>query len=231
MGTPGTKEMSKLQQIAIGKENLKLNTFSKENGHPTLPGRETAEFFLQKHFPSSTPTEAVRYTHKSIYTNSLRDRYCEWISIEKIRKSLGGFEIKKSPGPDGLKPVIFGYLPDNILQVLQIVFKSLIALAYTPVLWKETSVIFIPKPGKDDYSLPGSFRPISLSNYFLKGLERLAVWKMEEALVTSLVHMNQHGFRSDRSTETAISAVTDYVEKHIMNKQHCVGIFLSLIHI
>ena len=147
---------------------------------------------------------------------------------KKIREALCGFKDKKSPGPDGLKPIIFRYIPDNIIHIIQLIYKATVALSCTPKLWKETKVIFIPKPGKDDYSLPTAFRPISLSNYLLKGLECLVVWKMDEAILVNPVHTNQHGFRTDRSTETAISAVTDYAEKFVMNKEHCIGIFLDI---
>jgi hypothetical protein len=34
-------------------------------------------------------------------------------------------------------------------------------------------VIFIPKPGRDSYELAKSFRPISLTSFFLKTMERL----------------------------------------------------------
>ena len=101
-------------------------------------------------------------------------------------------------------------------------------MAYTPREWKRTKVIFIAKPGKERYDVPKSFRPISLSNYFLKGLECLVGWKMDQALIHNPIHHKQHGFLTGKSTESAISNTVDYVERHVMNKQHCVGIFLDI---
>ena len=112
--------------------------------------------------------------------------------------------------------------------MLEIIYKACIHLGYTPKLWKDTKVIFISKPGKDSYSSPKSFRPISLSNYFLKGLERLVGWNMDKALLRFPIHHKQHGFLSGKSTESAISNTTDYIEKFIMRKQHCVGVFLDI---
>ena len=89
-------------------------------------------------------------------------------------------------------------------------------------------MIYIAKSGKDNYSQAKSFRPISLSNYLLKGLERLVVWRMEQALVHHPIHHKQHGFLSGKSTESAISNTVNYIEKHIMEKQHCVGVFLDI---
>ena len=51
---------------------------------------------------------------------------------------------------------------------------------------------------------------------------------METSLKDNPVHAKQHDFRSDRSTESAISEVCDYVEKHIYKKQFCVGVFLDI---
>ena len=60
--------------------------------------------------------------------------------------------------------------------------------------WTKARVVFIPKPGKENYKKSKSFRPITLSNYLLKGLEKLIVWKVEENLECDPIHKNQHGF-------------------------------------
>ena len=135
---------------------------------------------------------------------------------------------KKSPGPDGIKPVVFEHLPANFIQQLIFIYKCCIHFEYTPVLWKDTKVIFIPKPGKDDYSLPKSFRPISLSNYFLKAFERLVCWKMDDALQLYPIHDRQHGFTPGKSTESALSTTTNYIEKFLAYGQHCFAVFLDI---
>ena len=33
---------------------------------------------------------------------------------------------------------------------------------------------------------------------------------------------------TDRNTDTAISTVTDYIEKHIYNQKHVIGVFLDI---
>ena len=54
----------------------------------------------------------------------------------------------------------------------------------------------------------------------LKALERLCGWHMDKALIDHPLHDNQHGFRSDRNTDTALSSAVDYIEKHIYNGEH-----------
>ena len=135
---------------------------------------------------------------------------------------------RKRAGPDGIKPLVFEHLPNKFLEVLETIYKSSTHLGYTPKAWKKTRVIFISKPGKDTYDKPKSFRPISLSNYLLKGMERLVGWRMDRALLRYPLHNKQHGFMSGKSTESAISNTVNYIEKYIMNKQHCVGVFLDI---
>ena len=102
--------------------------------------------------------------------------------------AFDGFKVKKSPGPDQLKPSILKHLPASFIGQIKTIYKACLALHYTPQEWLGSRVVFIPKPGKDSYTIPKSFRPISLSNYLLKGLERLAGWHMDQKLDLLPVH-------------------------------------------
>jgi hypothetical protein len=53
------------------------------------------------------------------------------------------------------------------------IFTACLALGYIPEAWQRVSVIFIPKPGRTLYELAKSFRPISLTFFLLKTMERL----------------------------------------------------------
>ena len=122
---------------------------------------------------------------RNCLTASLGDRFRDWITPDLICRALSEFEKKKSPGPDGIKPLVFEHFPNETFVVLDIIYKSCIHLGYTPKVWKRTKVIFISKPGKQDYQQAKSFRPISLSNYLLKGLERLVGWRMDKSWSTT----------------------------------------------
>ena len=151
-----------------------------------------------------------------------------WINPGLLVKSLAKFKAKKSTGPDLLRPAIFPFLTPNIIEVLTVIYECCISLEYTPLVWRDAKVIFIPKLGKNSYAEPKAFRPISLTNYFLKGLERLCCWSVESNLTENPLHARQHGFLPCRSTETAISEVTDEIEKFICNKKACLGVFLDI---
>ena len=68
------------------------------------------------------------------------------------------------------------------------IYKAAIALHFTPTKWKSSKVVYIPKVGKDDYNQAKSYRPISLMNYLLKGIERLSVWVADTALEDNPLH-------------------------------------------
>ena len=182
-------DMAALARGAQQEEKRDINTLLKDDGSNTDPGAETIDLLVKTHFPAATDTRHVTYNNRrNLPTTEIREKYADWIDIAKIREALTGFEKKKSPGPDGLKPLIFEHLPEKFLEVLETIYKSSIHLGYTPKAWKRTKVIFISKPGKDSYDKPKSFRPISLSNYLLKGLERLVGWRMDRALAANPLH-------------------------------------------
>ena len=193
-----SKWTSKLVKILEKRDTNRISTFTKSDGSQTMPGQETAEHLLYKHFPSASPTRKVKYTHYKVPSYEVEGRFNTWISEELVVQALTEFTNNKSPGPDELKPVIFQYLPANIIKIITYVYKACRCLSFTPTEWRKAKVIFIPKPGKKDYTIHSSFRPISLSNYLLKGLERLAVWRVDQALIEFPLHDSQHGFRCDR---------------------------------
>ena len=77
---------------------------------------------------------------------------------------------------------MFKFFTKPIYKHITDVYKACVILQFTPSLWRDTRVIFIPKPGKESYNKAKSFRPISLSNYLLKGLDRIFGWHMNEQL-------------------------------------------------
>ena len=221
--------MAVLDKILSRREQNKISTFIKQDGSSTEPGKETLETLIKAHFPKATmgtPTQSYA-AHPQVLTADLADRY-EWIDTYKVRRALLGFKPHKAPGPDNLPPIVFRYFPPNVHEQLVTIYKSCIALQYTPIRWRKTRVIFLPKPGKETYRSPKSFRPISLSNFLLKTLERLFVWDMDDQLKIHPIHDRQHGFTKGKSTEVAVSNTADRAEYYLYKKQKCLGIFLDI---
>ena len=69
----------------------------------------------------------------------------------------------KAAGPDGIKPLALQQMGPVMITRITNLYKCTIILGYVPTEWCNSKTIFILKPGKDDYSIPKSFRPIPVS--------------------------------------------------------------------
>ena len=153
----------------------------------------------------------------------------QFFSENKIIKAFKQFIDSKAPGPDGIKPILLKNLPLNFTRRLRKVLEASYFTGFTPTAWKEAEVIFIPKPGKDDYSLAASFRPISLMSFVFKGMERLVYWHLlDTALAERPLAFNQHGFRAGYSTETALTRVVSKLESSVYRGGTAVAVFLDV---
>ena len=211
--TDNISEMNTLRNFFEGSCVATLGALEKPDGTLTEPGQPTLDFLMQAHFPSGCEITDAPYDYtKSVTLQEIQSTNIEWITPELIQTVFKLFKSKKSPGTDGIKPIAYKHLPTNIIQHLQIIYKAVIMLEYTPKIWKEAKLIFIPKPGKSSYKVAKSWRLISLTNYLIKALEKLCVWELDKALQSNPVHTRQHSFRADTNTVTAISEVTDFIE-------------------
>ena len=142
--TENVTEMAKLNRIIQGGEKNTVNVFDKEDGSCTEPGKETLSHLLSTHFPSSTEMVHIVYTSTGPHPllEDVRRNYSKWINVPLLEEALGGFENKKSPGPDGLKPFIFEHFTDKLKAYLIDIYKCCIHLRYTPKLWRETTVSY-----------------------------------------------------------------------------------------
>jgi hypothetical protein len=104
-----------------------------------------------------------------------------------------------------------------------------IALGYVPKRWVKSKVIFLAKTGKEDYTDPNAFRPISLCSFLLKGLERLVLFHLEEkCLIKKPLSKAQHAFRKNKGTDTALSEAVDKIEAGMLRKEYTLGVFLDI---
>ena len=138
------------------------------DGMETRPGEDTIKHLYEIHFPQHTIIrDAIYNIDAKILKSELDDKLKKILTTEKVRRALKGFDNKKSPGPDNFKPIMFKYFTKPIYKYITDIYKACVILQFTPSLWRDTRVIFIPKPGKESYNKAKSFRPISLSNYCL----------------------------------------------------------------
>jgi len=76
---------------------------------------------------------------------------------------------------------------------------------YVPAKWHQVKVVFIPKCGRNSYSGPSDFRPISLKSFLLKTMARLVDgYLQDEVLALVTLHPNQHGYQAGKSVKMVL---------------------------
>jgi hypothetical protein len=68
--------------------------------------------------------------------------------------------------------------------------------------WREVKVMFIPKPGKSDYTEAKAYSPISLLSFLLKTMAKFVDRHIrDDVLKEHPIHQNQHAYQTGKSTE------------------------------
>jgi hypothetical protein len=91
--------------------------------------------------------------------------------------------------------------------------------------WRQVKATFIPKPRKSHYTEDKAYRPISLSSFLLKTMEKLVDRHIRHSV---LKHQNQHECQIGKSTETALHNVVTYIESAIRYNKITLGAFLDI---
>jgi hypothetical protein len=148
----------------------------KPDGTMTTTVDEMAETLFNTHFPNSSrdPVDTTSLPSKVAIAP-----HFPWINVNNFQKAVQLFKNDKAAGPDNIKPIILKNIPTRLTERLCNLYAACLESGYTPSKWRHSRVIFIPKPGKDDYSDPNAFRPISLTSFIFKTMERLVLWHLE----------------------------------------------------
>ncbi|MCF6239098.1 MAG: hypothetical protein L3J79_09890, partial [Candidatus Marinimicrobia bacterium] len=192
---------------------------------------KSLDFLLDTHFPGNIRLDEMPsgLNDKYIQVSDLESEYLSFITYEKVLWTISTFGAHKAGGPDGLKPFMLGQLPKPILEGMVTLFRGSIALGHVPGCWRVSKVIFIPKPGKDDYTKAKSFRPISLTSFIFKTFEKIVLGEINDRyLDENPLSSNQHAFRKGSSCDSAISDMVNGIESAIHRGHYALGVFLDI---
>ena len=90
-------------------------------------------------------------------------------------------------------------------------------------------VLFIPKPGRIAYDQASSYRPISLTSFVLKTLERMCDRYIRDVVLKLRpLHKNQHAYQSGKSVDTCLHQVVHNLEKNMAQMKLTLAAFLDL---
>ena len=140
----------------------------------------------------------------------------EEIGEHEVKEALATAKKNAAPGPTGQTSAIFKYL---LAEVPKLLVKTLNELTFVeglaaspPFAWLfKRTVRYIPKPGKQA-DRAGNLRPLSLLETMYKIKTRILSQRLMRVLDTVL-YADQHGFRQNRSIQTAVLPVLEALKE------------------
>ena len=169
---------ARLNRLLARNVGAVLSTVQLPNGTYSGSDEETLTLLMVAHFPGfKGPTEVGGWDsqrRRLLFATQwgIRGRLAHKIaSPARVRWALKSFNPFKSPGPDGIYPVLLQRAGDSVIGPLVRLARASLTPGYVPKAWRGTRVILIPKAGMNGWTSPKDFRPISLNSFVLKTVE------------------------------------------------------------
>ena len=171
---------------------------------------EKAEVLKEAFFPA--PSEADLSNLKGYYYPEAKACSIK-ITKQEVLAAICCSNPDKAPDPDGIPNKILQACAEKLSDMLTSLFQACAEQRYHPKVFKVANTIVMKKPpGKADYTIPKSYRPIALLNMLSKALESIMAEKITYlAKIFSLLPNTQMGACRGKSTESALELLTEQV--------------------
>ena len=174
---------------------------------------------------NSKKKTVMEWFGKTVKNNRLDKTF----TVKKVKAAFAYMGSYKSAGPDGYKPIIMKHFGPKALMCINSIFQAIYSTGYIPIEFRKSKVVFIPKPLKNDYGEAGSFRPISLTQFLFKAMERIIEWSLREHdEKLGQISEFQHAYSGSKGTDTALSTLVNLIESAILRKQLCLVISVDI---
>ena len=225
----GLNEVTRLNKVLAKSKDHQVSNLKTLSGEYILNDKDNLVTLFDTHFPGSI--DPVSSDDDEFFSASLDS----WqtarsiITTDTLKWAIDGFAPYKSPGMDEVFPILLQKGFEYFKFVLRKIMISTLATGYIPKLWRQINVKFIPKGGRQSYDEAKSFRPISLSSFLLKTLERIIDHLIRDKYLTQHpLHATQHAYQTGKSTTTLLHNVVHNIENAFSCKQSCLGAFLDI---
>lgn len=212
------EEVARLTNIAKMVDEHSNITMKDSNGNYTNDPKETLELLVNHHFPCIDDNLELRQVAFDVNNLSAEDKQeiDNLVNSRVIEELIYEFESYKSPGPDGIYPIMLKCAADSVSGGLTDIIRFCLYSGVTPDIWLETKVVFLPKPGKNDYSTPKSFRPICLMSFLLKLIEKLVARLLQDKI--DKLNKQQYAYRKNMSTVQALNDFSNAISRRLLRK-------------
>ena len=223
--------MSDMLHRALSRDpKIKLGSLVAPLGRRTQSEGETLELLLTTHFPNLEVTQELEAPAAALLA-----RRSDWrlatkvVAYRRVEWAIDSFAPSTSPGVDSVFPALLQEGRKAVIPYLGRIFRACLSTGYVPTIYRQVKVVFMLKPGRTYYSGPRENRPISLTSFLLKTMERLVDRCLrEEALAFVPLHPNEHAYPAGKSEETALNQLIVRVEKVPDPQETILGVFLDI---
>ena len=152
------------------------------------------------------------------FTSSNTEEYNSLFNITELKDAIA-VSNDTATGPDDIHYQMLKHLPETALTTLLHIFNGIWITGVFPKSCRLTTIIPIPKPGKD-HAEPTNYRPIALTSCLCKTLERIInrrlVWYLES---NNLITKLQSGFRAERSTNDNLVRLENFIRDAFIKRE------------
>ncbi|KAI5089711.1 gastrula zinc finger protein XlCGF28.1-like [Silurus meridionalis] len=137
------------------------------------------------------------------------------LSSTDVCNALSRISAHKAAGPDNIPGRVLRACAEQLAGVFTDIFNLSLAQAAVPTCFKCTSIVPVPKHSNP--TCLNDYRPVALTPIVMKCFERLVLAHLKDSLPTTF-DSHQFAYRSNRSTEDAVSMALHSVLTHLDNK-------------
>lgn len=153
--------------------------------------------------------------------------FCTPVTENDVQKVIAALPNKKSTGYDEVSVDLVKKCSNILSGPIAYIINKSIQLGQFPQLLKLALLIPIPKDG--DPQNVENYRPIAILSIFSKIIETVIAQKINDYLNKfNVITDSQHGFRKNRSTETATLEFVQHIHNKIDHNEITTGIFFDL---
>ena len=235
------KFWNEFKRITTKKANQKINPLEDGEGGILTENEDIEQllfstFFQCKHMEGVQFDEDFYQQTNNQYINIMEQNHVDnedteilntEITEEEVTKNIK--EIKsagKSFDNHGCHPTMIKKLGPMCLNLILILFNLCFNLKTW--IWDTAEVIFLKKAGKKSYSIPGSYRPISITAYLGKLLEKIFTVRLNKFLKNKeIFDPYQEGFTEKKNTIRYLNRLILDIKHDIYNGKTVICLFLD----
>jgi hypothetical protein len=132
------------------------------------------------------------------------------IQYEQVLAKLKNLDPNKACGADKIHPMILKNCAEAFALPITLIFRSSLASSQLPIQFRSANVTPLYKKG--DKTIPGNYRPVSLTSVVCKIMESIIRERIEKYLYkNNLIAKQQHGFVKGKSCTTNLLETLDYI--------------------